>query len=172
MSVDWTLSFLFIQRFQKWDRNVKENPKVRSTSPLSQTAAPVSSERSFIRHLGVTQFHKQSLPRLTRYWHQQLQRVTPPQFHSFLRSGRKRAKFSLAALPRRETQSFKWAVAWLRWYFPGNKLLFESRHKFPWRLSQGDISSPGLLSPGTNRFCRKSHSAAQLCFSLRPFPHT
>lgn len=66
MSVDGTLSFLFIQRFQKWDRIVKENPEVRSTS-LSQRAAPVSSERSFIRHLGVTQFHKESLPRLTRY---------------------------------------------------------------------------------------------------------
>lgn len=48
---------------------------------------------------------------------------------------------------------------------------FESRHKFHWRLGEGD-AAPGLLTLAVNRFDRKSHNAAQLCFPLRPFPHT
>lgn len=126
MSVVSRLSCLLIPRFHKWDSKGKGISEVLSPSPAPSCpsrAAPVSSAWSFLRHLGVTQFHKPSLPRLTRSWHQQFLQVTPPRFHSFLHLERT-AKFSLADFPGRGMPFPHGVWGRFRWYFLGSKLLW------------------------------------------------
>lgn len=167
MSVDLRLSFLLIQRFQNWVRNVRENPKVLSTSP-SQTAAAHSELW--------TEFHKtlrcnsvsQSKPPTADISNSY--QGTPPQFHSFFRDETGgRAKFSPADFPRRETHVLNGVQCGYRqssWEVGCSP----HRYRFHWSCSGSHLY--GVTNPGQNRFYRKSHSAAQLCFPLRPFPHT
>lgn len=124
MSVDWRLSFLLIQKFQKWDRNVRENLKVLSNSHSQTAAASVSCELSFIRHLGVTQFHKLASHGWHTDWHQQLlPNDTSPVLLLSLISER-RAKFSTADFPRGETHFLYKAQCEFRWYFLGSQSLW------------------------------------------------
>lgn len=171
MSVDWRLSFLLIQKFQKWDRNVRENLKVLSNSHSQTAAASVSCELSFIRHLGVTQFHKLASHGWHTDWHQQLlPNDTSPVLLLSLISER-RAKFSTADFPRGETHFLYKAQCEFRWYFLGSQSLWIQVRISP-EAVPGSHFYPGLLTLDMNRFYRKNHNAVQLCFPLCPFPHT
>lgn len=124
MSVVSKLSCLLIPRFQKWDSKGKGISEVLSPSPAPSCpsrAAPVSSARSFLRHLGVTQFHKPSLPRLTRYWHQQFLQVTPPRFHAFLHQGEDSQVLS-SRFPRERDALSTRGMGEIQTVFPGKQV--------------------------------------------------
>lgn len=171
MSVDLRLSFLLIQRFQKWDRNLRETPKVLLTSCF----LVVSSDEFW------TEFHK-------TFRCNSISQTVPPTADMLLTSAtplsdtspvpllplirKRRAMFSPSDFLRRDAyllngvqHVFRW------WYFLGSKLLWIPAQISPEAVG-GRHFYVGLLTLDMNRFYRKIHNAAQLCFPLRPFPHT
>lgn len=73
--------------------------------------------------------------------------------------------------PHKGTHFANEAQCGFRWYSLGSKLLWVQA-QISLEAGWGRHFSLGLLTLDVNRFHRKSHNAAQLCFPLSPFPHT
>lgn len=173
MSISLKFSLLWTQRCPNWERDVREkNPQKFFPLPPPQTAAPVSSEPSFIRHLlRCNSVSQTKPPTADTPLTSAVLPTTPPRFHSFLCEGRAEQSKGLTdtfsqkkdTFPRRSNvdSETSWEV----------KLLWNQAQTSPPAVWRSHFSPDWLTQP-MNRFYRKSHNAAQLCFPLSPFPHT